>query len=737
MAGLSALVYGAESGDQIFTENQIIWIALFVLGVVSIIILLISSRQLLDTKVLHSDMVKSQHEIVKGQEEMVKSQHDMEEGQVTLLTNMSENIFKITQEAIERRDAILKNSKDHPLEQVLEQVTQEENALLGRTHDLIDFLRLKSNKVEINNELFNLNNVLNEVAGSICADHQGSPVELIFEVDNNIPKTFIGDSLNLGQIFNNILDYSFSRTIKGEIKLDISIFQTFEDKTQLQFQIYDTGEGMDLQALDKLFVPEYNEKTKEYTGLGLFVAHQLIGLMGGEITVQSFVNKGTHFTFVLPLKIADVNNRRNYRLPEKSLTTKKVFIVDTNYSSALAIKKMFAYFRHDVTVLSREQFSMKKPIWKQYDIVVIDEELLSPKIIKQLEDLKTKKELKVVGLNSLLRTTEDAIHKDVIDKQLIKPLNQGRVFDLIVDLYRIEMDKVELEEETEAESKALEQETKTMLIHREPIPEAQNIVQKQFADFGGAKLLIVEDNLINQKVLTTILGNSGIEISVANNGEEALLMVTSDKVVFDMVLMDINMPVMDGYTATEYIRATGKFDVLPIVAFTALVLESEVDKMFNAGMNAFLSKPLNIGKLYTAFDMFIGANPSGTHQNIQSLEVMKKFDGIDIQEGIKYANDDEALYAEVLKEFIEYYGETGELLKKLVQEHRFEQIKIICLDMKGLTGAIGAYDMFVKVDEMHKLFIYGNQDLLSKYLEGFQKELDKLIGVIHSYLGSK
>ncbi len=736
IAGLSVLLYGAESGEQVFTENQIIWIALFLLGVVSVIILLVSSRQLVDTKVLHSDMVKSQHEIVKGQEEMVKSQHDIEEGQVTLLTNMSENIFKITKEAIENRDAILKNSNDRPMEKVLEQVTQEENALLGRTHDLIDFLRLKSKKVEINNELFNLNNVLNELAGSVCANHQGSPIELIFEVDNSIPKTFIGDSLNLGQIFNNILDYSFSQTIKGEIKLDISIFQTFEDKTQLQFQIQDTSEGMDAQALDKLFIPTYNEETKEYAGLGLFVAQQLIELMGGEITVQSFLNKGTHFTFVLPLKIADVNNRRNYRLPAKNLTTKKVFIVDTNYSSALAIKKMFAYFRHDVTVFSKEQFSMKKPIWKQYDIIAIDEELLSPKVVENIKVLKTKKELKVVGLNSLLRTKKSTPYGDVIDMQLIKPLNQGRVFDLIVDLYRIDINQAQIETESEVESEDSKAETKTIQIYKEPIPEAKNISREQFANFDGVKLLIVEDNLINQKVLTTILDQSGIDISIANNGEEALLMVTDDKVVYDMVLMDINMPVMDGYTATAYIRAIGKFSDLPIVAFTALVLESEVQKMFNAGMNAFLSKPLNIGKLYTAFDMFIGANQSEKPVDKQPSKVAIKLDEIDIKEGIRYANGDEALYVEVLKEFIEYYGETGELLQTLILEHRFEQIKMICLDMKGLTGAIGAHDMFAKVDEIHKLFIYGNQHLLPKYLEGYQQELDKLIKAIHIYLGS-
>ncbi|MEA3456638.1 MAG: response regulator [Campylobacterota bacterium] len=718
--GLSVLLYGSANSDQAAAVDQTIWIALFVLGIVGVIILFVSSRQLANTKSLHDDMVKRQLE--------------MEQGQTSLLTNMSENIFMITKEAIESRDKILENSKERSLEQVLEQVIKAENTLLDRTHDLIDFLRLKSKKIEINNESFNLNNVLNEVAGSVCANYKGSSVELIFDIDNNVPKFFIGDSLQLGQIFNNLLDYSFSRTIQGEIKLDISIFQTFEDKTQLQFQIFDTSEGLDAEGLEKLFIPYYDEELKEYVGLGLFVAQQLVELMGGEITVQSLSGKGTTFTFVLPLKINNKDNRRNYRLPEKVLTTKKVFIVDKNYNSALAIKKMFAYFKHDVTVVSKEQFALKKPGWEEYDIIVLCEDLLTTQVAEYLKVLKTKKDLKVVGVSSLLRDNKNILIKSVAERQLIKPLNQERVFELIIDLYRIDMDQVLQEEKREAESEIPDQESKIVQTHREPIPEAKNIVREQFADFSGAKLLIVEDNLINQKVLTTILDKSGIEITIAGNGEEALMLVTSGKIVFDLVLMDINMPVMDGYTATEYIRATGKFDDLPIVSFTALVLDSEVEKMFNAGINAFLSKPLNVGKLYTAFDMFIGAKPARKSIDTHKKQITKKIVGIDINEGIRYANGDEALYMEVLKEFVEYYGETGKLFKKLVKENRFEQIKMLCLDMKGLTGSIGAHDMHVKVDEVYKLFIYGNQSLLPKYSEGYEKELDKLIEAINIYL---
>jgi len=232
------------------------------------------------------------------------------------------------------------------------------------------------------------------------------------------------------------------------------------------------------------------------------------------------------------------------------------------------------------------------------------------------------------------------------------------------------------------------------------------------------------------------LDKSGIEVTTVDNGEQALMMVTSGKVAFDLVLMDINMPVMDGYTATESIRATGKFDDLPIVSFTALVLDSEVEKMFSAGVNAFLAKPLNIGKLYTVFDMFIG---SKTRKLIDDKPKVfeRKIGGIDIEEGIKHANGSEALYMEVLAEFVEVYEGSGILFQKLIDENRYEQIKMLCLDMKGLTGSIGAYDMHLKVDEIYKLFIYGNQSFHPSFAEKYKGELEKLLGAIQTYLGGK
>jgi CheY-like chemotaxis protein len=198
--------------------------------------------------------------------------------------------------------------------------------------------------------------------------------------------------------------------------------------------------------------------------------------------------------------------------------------------------------------------------------------------------------------------------------------------------------------------------------------------------------------------------------------------------------MDINMPIMDGYTATQQIRDTGAFNDLPIVAFTALVLDSEVEKMYNVGINAFLDKPLNIGKLYTVFEIYMNSKGSRDTRRTITTSTPPQVDAINIKEGIKHTNGNEALYMELLNEFINTYENSDELFEKLLKEHRYEQIKMLCLDMKGLAGAIGAEDMYQKVDEIHKLFIYNDKQLLGGYLKDYKLEIKRLGKSISRYL---
>jgi len=707
MVGMVSFLYAEVLINAEEVDTFWIWIALFALGIVGITILFLSSRQIMTIQKLHKEMFEKQLE--------------MEQAQSLFLANMGENIHEMAEQTLasghrEKPDRSLE--KDEPLDQ----------KLLDVTNDLIEFLRLKSKKVEVLHEKFNLNNVLNEVSGSICTAFNGSEVELIFDIDNTIPRYLMGDPLNLEKVLHNLLEYMMSRMHGGEIKLDIEMFDTYNEKVELQFRLTDTGSGIGHEELEKLFIPYYDEQNNEYTGLGLFVAHELISMMEGEITVQSMEGKGTAFTMTLPFEMIDASNKRKYRLPEKILTAKKVFIVDRNYNSALAIKKMFSYFKHDVKVVSKEEYIKNMYNLSVYDIIILDESLFNIRTVDYLNRLKKEKELKVVVLNALLQKSEESALNPVVDKSLTKPLNQERIFELIVDMYRIS--KLDIDEHR-SEAEADEEVT----VHRSSVPETPHITQESFKDFNGTKLLIVEDNIINQKVLTNILKPSGIKIEIANNGQEAVDMVKQAKDKFDLVLMDINMPVMDGYMATEMIRLNSEFDTLPIVAFTALALESEKQKIFNSGMNAFLIKPLNIGQLYTVFKLFVkGAKPGEElpqHRAVESTNVL------DIKSGIRYSNNNEALYLEILKEFMDAYGNSAELFEKLVREHRYEQIKMLCLDMKGLTGTIGAKEMYALIIDIYQKVIYNKKELLVKYTERYKDELARLDGAIERYIESQ
>jgi len=691
-----------------------IWIALFAMASIGVLILYVSSRQTKKMKKVYQEILDRQLEIEKNQ--------------ASLLSNMSENIYGMVTKALHKEQTEKRKTVAESIQNLTEDMNTIEDRLLTVTNDLIAFLRLKSDKIQIENAKFNLNNVLNELSGYICNQYKGSHVNLIFDINNNVPRLLLGDSLHLGQVINSILEYMMGKLSSEELRLEIEMFTTYEENVELQFKFTDTGDGLSPEELESLFNPYYDEQQSIYRGLGLFISGELVKKMGGELNVQSQKGKGTTFTMMLPFKLYDKDNKRMYHLPEKMLTAKKVFIVENNYNAALAAKKTFAYFRHEVKVMAKEAFLQYIPNLTPYDIVVLHNSLFSHKLINYLEKIKKGKELKVVSVLSLLQEDETHFGDEIIDVELYTPLNQERVFEMIVGMYDISMPHPD--EGNREKEEALQ-------VYKSQIQETKGVSQSSFSDFRGTHILIVEDNIINQKVLSALLVPVGVKITVANNGQEAVDMLTEKKLTFDLVLMDINMPVLDGYAATKLIREDHRFDQLPIIAFTALVLDSEIEKMYACGLNAFLAKPLNIGKLYTALAMFLLEN--GTPQAEAVNPVPKNaakmlFKGLDVKKGIAHTNRSDVLYMEVLSEFMEAYGNSDVLFKKLVEEHRYEQTKMLCIDMRGLAGTIGAYDMLELVNKIRQVILYRNFGLLTDYIDSYHQELSVLKKSIEEYL---
>ena len=686
-----------------------LWIALFGLAIVGVLFMFLSSDQI--------KRLKKEHEKIKFKHKK------LEEKQHEVLSSMGENIHTLAKETMGHTSMLAEKVKETPLENDVQKVMYNENELLDVTGDLIRFLRLKSKKVIIQNEVFNFNHVLNEVAGMLNNAYRHSDVEVIFDIDKEVPRFMLADSLHLGQILTNLLEYVVQNAQTKEVNLEVVTLSSLKEGLQLRFSIEST---IVVDNKETLFDSYYDEDTRRYVGLGLFVAKELTHLMNGELLVLD--GEDGYNSLVLTIPIEEKNKeKRKYRLPDKGLVGKKILIVDRNLKAANATAKLFTYFRAEVTLLTAEKFGENIPNFVLYDIVALNDNLFNFKIFEALKVVKKSQGLKVISLNNLF-SSEESILNDVIDISLKKPLTQEYVFDTLVELY---------EEKNLEESVVDSVEKEKLLVYRDTFKDVQNVTLESFHKFEGAHILIVEDNVINQKVVQSVLSKSHMILTVANNGKEAVEFMRTTKENVDFIFMDINMPVMDGYRATELIRNDNRFDDVVIVALTALVSEHEIEKMFDSGMNGYLPKPVRIEKLYSALEMFV---KSKKKEEIPVSSSVKKemmlLEGINIEVGLSHMKENDIFYREVLQEFMDAYDNSDTLFEKLVKEKRFTQIKMLCLDMKGLTGTIGAKEMHNVINEIHQHLIYNKPELLHSYIARYKTEFSKLKNSIGIYLAS-
>jgi len=265
----------------------------------------------------------------------------------------------------------------------------------------------------------------------------------------------------------------------------------------------------------------------------------------------------------------------------------------------------------------------------------------------------------------------------------------------------------------------------------EDFQESENINAGDFILFKGSHILFVEDNVINQKILQSILKKSGIGITIANHGEEALDILSAQERPIDLILMDIAMPVMDGYETTKEIRKDPAFDRLPIVTFTAFTQGREIKKMFDIGANSHITKPLNIGQLYTVFSTYLT-----TEQKDVSFFEELKIDGLDIIHGIALAKDDENVYKDSLFDFVLHYKETIHSMPKWIDNGNAKRIMTTCSQMGIALNHIGAYELEDLVFRMKKIYLYKTEHRIEEFREQFPLKLDRLVHNIERYLSA-
>jgi len=549
----------------------------------------------------------------------------------------------------------------------LKKIQTSGDILLGLVNDLLDFAKLNSGKMELEEIDFDINDVLDKVAAAIGFQAEAKGLRIIFDIDNSVPAKINGDPLRLSQIIINLLNNAIKFTSKGEITLRVSMKEIKGDKGTLLFEVIDTGVGMSEEQRAKLF-QSFSQVdasvTRKYggTGLGLMISKQLVEKMGGKIGVDSEPGKGSRFYFTIPTKHIE---RRSYRLPSKDLMNKKVLILEVNRKTAEALAKMLGYFHYESTI------AISLDEWKRatengrYDIVIVESSA------EAFCDKRCRESLgraKFVALCSDFETISQKRNGEY-DAILKRPFTQQKIFEMILNIYG----------------------KRSESLGKDGLAKLQEELKKRKHN----KILIADDNAINQAVIKGLLTNIGFRAILAGDGKEVLDILESGEEV-DLILMDLHMPNMRGDEATKKIRENPKYDNIPIIALSADNLQDEVVKKM--GMQGALVKPIDVEKFYKLLADILPKDEK-SEEDGYPLESL----GFDVQKGIERAGGNYPLYCQLVENFLNMSLQScKEVVKKYIKSNKSEAKRQVQLTISASYNlyAMKIHDKAVEILEL-------------------------------------
>ncbi|MDD2790788.1 MAG: ATP-binding protein [Sulfurimonas sp.] len=588
--------------------------------------------------------------------------------------------------------------------------------LLSILNDILDMSKIQAGELKLENVEFNINDVLDYAFNTIAVDAKNKKLAISMKIAEDVPSHIIGDSLRLRQILINLLGNSIKFTKKGGVNLGIKRISDDHNSIKLEFTVTDTGIGMtpsQIETLFKSFTQAEVSISREYggTGLGLAISKQLIDMMHGDIRVESEKDSGTSFIFTLVFKVKDPQNKRNYRLPSIELMNKRVLLVDADNERAVLIKKMLGYFKYNTHIIpSFEQTVMDPSI--VFDIIIIHETSLSRYSVDKIKEFKKKHNSKTVFLSEIHSELNNHLMQDIeIDSYLQIPFNQQSMLTMIEDVYNVKnLDNI----------------------------SKKKIDKSLLKSLSGKKILVAEDNKINQKVIAGLLLDTGIELQFVENGQEAIeFLVTQSSI--DLILMDINMPIMNGHEASKEIRKDRKYDSIPIIALTADVMDKSIEDAMLAGMQGHISKPIIVDIFYKKLlDLLSYETKSIAVAQAQTLnktqENKSEFEELSISVGLERCENDTKFYRSILEDFKNMYGESPKLLTSMCTEGNFKEARRIAMDIKDVTLNIGAYHLCESAAALEYEFEKGARSNCVQLIEMYDTNLQLLFKDVDKYI---